>query len=379
MFSPLAFGDGKVLYDITISSTPAAHIALSPFEIFREPLMVLGIADGAEYVKPHVDDLELSKDSDAKRSFDEEYEFDELHLATELLGEQHSRAIVHNLVLFNCPPTTSAVSKPPGALFVPPAAQLKTTTIKTVMCDLTSMFLAELTTLAKAYQALPTIISPTAKGGGQDGGNPQYSNDQQNGVSRRTSQITSGSRPESPVTSLRNESHRMSMPVRLPSANAKPQQSDSRPDTPDSGRGTPPATTFDEITGGSQAVDKAQPSNLSRSDSVAGALNTSRDRVSVHGFGSDSVTERARNKGKGRVGIVLGSLYLLAGRWPDALSELVESATRARAFSDHAWHAKGLENILVCLLLLAWSGLDFQVSDQRSSVLLAALHSSSRE
>lgn len=337
--------------------------------------MVLGIADGAEYIKSHVDDVELFKDSDAKSSCDVEYEFDELHLAIELLGEQHSRAIVHNLVLFNCPLTASAASKLPGSLIVPPADQLKTTTIKTVMCDLTSLFLAELTTLARAYQALPTIISPTAKGSGQDGANPQYSNDQQNGISRRTSQITPGTRPESPVTGLRNESHRMSMPVRLPSANAKPQQSDSGPDTPNSGRGTPPATTFDEITGGGgQALDKAQPSNLGRSDSAVGTRDPSRDRVSVHGFGSDSVTERARNKGRGRVGIVLGSLYLLAGRWQDALSELVESATRARAFSDHAWHAKGLENILVCLLLLAWSDLDFQASTQRSPLSQQCCH-----
>jgi hypothetical protein len=98
------------------------------------------------------------------------------------------------------------------------------------------------------------------------------------------------------------------------------------------------------------------------SQSNAGNRDLSRDRVSVHGFGPGGVSERARNKGRGRVGIVIGTLHMCAGRWQDALKELVENTSRARTFGDHLWHAKGLENILVCLLLFAWSGMDFQVS-----------------
>ena len=85
----------------------------------------------------------------------------------------------------------------------------------------------------------------------------------------------------------------------------------------------------------------------------------------MHGFGAGSIGERERNKGKGRVGVVVGSLYLLAGRWPDAIRELAESATIAKNNSDHLWHAKALDHILVCLLMCAWAGMDFQVSPQK--------------
>jgi trafficking protein particle complex subunit 9 len=86
-----------------------------------------------------------------------------------------------------------------------------------------------------------------------------------------------------------------------------------------------------------------------------------RDRVSVHGFGSGGIDERNRKRGKGRVGIVVGSLYLQAGRWQDALRELQENTSKARDVGDHIWHAKGLECMLTTLVLLAWTGTEFQV------------------
>ena len=73
-------------------------------------------------------------------------------------------------------------------------------------------------------------------------------------------------------------------------------------------------------------------------------------------------SEKERIKGKGRIGTIVGALYLLAGRWPDALKELVDSATVARANSDYVWLAKALDYILVTLLMYAWAGMDFKVS-----------------
>jgi hypothetical protein len=122
------------------------------------------------------------------------------------------------------------------------------------------------------------------------------------------------------------------------------------------------ATTFDEIVGPNgydlRNAQRPIPTRLMTPESLR---DSSRDRVAVQGFGSNSVSERSRNKGKGRVGIVIGSLYLKAGRWGDALKELVEAATIARNTLDHLWHAKALENILVSLLMLAWGGMDFQI------------------
>jgi hypothetical protein len=87
----------------------------------------------------------------------------------------------------------------------------------------------------------------------------------------------------------------------------------------------------------------------------------SADRVSITGFGSGGLNERWRNKGRSRVQIVTGSLYLQAGRWADSIRELVEGATVARSVNDHLWHGKALELILVNLILLGWAGLEFQV------------------
>jgi hypothetical protein len=66
--------------------------------------------------------------------------------------------------------------------------------------------------------------------------------------------------------------------------------------------------------------------------------------------------------------VIIGTLFMCAGQWHEALRELTDGATLARANSDHLWHAKALENIMVCLLLFAWSGIDFQVSARRQKV-----------
>jgi hypothetical protein len=81
--------------------------------------------------------------------------------------------------------------------------------------------------------------------------------------------------------------------------------------------------------------------------------------MSIQGL---SAADRTKNRIKGRLGVVVGTLYLQTGRWPDALKELVEAATMARASSDYLWHGKALESILLCLLMFGWAGMDFQVS-----------------
>ncbi|KAL8647181.1 MAG: hypothetical protein Q9210_005706 [Variospora velana] len=98
----------------------------------------------------------------------------------------------------------------------------------------------------------------------------------------------------------------------------------------------------------------------------------SRDRASLQGFGSDSQTERERTKHRGRMSVVRGSLYLLAGRWPDAVKETVDGAIVAKANNDHLWHGKALDHLLVICLLYAWAGLDFQIPQ----ALLAATEKS---
>jgi hypothetical protein len=239
---------------------------------------------------------------------------------------------------------------------------LKTTTIKTIMCDITATLLAEMTTMARSIQALPTIASPASHSSAA-GSTPTWANSEMATAqsSRRNSQTPNGSRPESPLSGAQKDVHRMSMPV-LPSTTGGPLAvDDSRAASPGTqGTRTPP-TTFDEISGVNATKTSPQANNNSTRPGSA-TKDTASDRVSIHGFGSGGVGERARNKGRGRISIVIGTLYMCAGQWQDAIRELTEGANRARAFSDHLWHGKALEHIMVCLLLYAWSGMDFQVS-----------------
>lgn len=362
MFSPLAFPSGTLLYDLSTSLPPPSHLSLSPFEQFREPLLVIGVGDATEYQwlsesRAGNDDQDV--DRQTPRTADEEV--NEIQFAIDGIREQFPRAYLHTLMMFNCSLQDSHSQLPPGTILVPPAAQLKTTTMKTYMCDLTSKLLAELTTLARSIQALPTVPSPAShQNGGTEGiASWQTSEPLGSQFSRRNSQVLATSRPESPLSASQKELHRMSMPVLPSTSSGGPLiAEDPRASSPTTQGAATPPTTFDEISGVNT------PDTLSRTNSNASkpvARDRSVDRVSIHGFGSGGVGERARNKGRGRISIVIGTLYLCAGQWHEALKELTEGATRARAFSDHLWHGKALENILICLLLFAWSGMDFQV------------------
>lgn len=361
MFSPLAFPSGTLLYDLSTSLPPASQLSLSPFEQFREPLLIIGIADGTEYAC-----LDGSRDRDHHLQPEEgkpSGDTADIQGAIEDLREQFPKAYLQSLMLFDYASADRHPEFPQETILVPPVSQLRTTTMKTIMCDLTSTLLAEMTTLARSIQALPTVPSPASFQNGSTEGPPSWAAPDFNGaqIARRNSQITSMSRPESPVAANQKELHRMSMPV-LPSASGGPLSTeDPRAASPTSQGARTPPTTFDEIPGVNANTLKRTNSNSSKPPPT-NTRDTSTDRVSIHGFGSGGVGERARNKGKGRISIVIGTLYLSAGQWHEALRELVEGATRARAYSDHLWHGKALENILVCLLLFAWSGMDFQVS-----------------
>lgn len=362
MFSPLAFPAGTLLYDLSTSMPTASHLSLSPFEQFREPLLVIGIADASEYawLKPSRAD-----DAVSAVTFEEPPNNDEdastLLVAIEDLREQFPRAYFHSLMLFDSPSAIRHPRLPKETFLIPPRSQLKTTTMKTSMCDLTATLLAEMTTLAKSIQALPTLVSPASQGGSTDGTPTWASSDSAvSQYSRRNSQVPNTARSESPLGNTQKDAHRMSMPV-LPSGPGGPLTTeDPRAASPSTqGTRTPP-TTFDEISGVNAANTLHQTQSNTSKPSSAGK-DTAADRVSIHGFGSGGVGERARNKGRGRISIVTGTLYMCAGQWLEAMKELTDGATRARALSDHLWHAKALEHIMICLLLFAWSGMDFQV------------------
>ncbi|KAE8450136.1 hypothetical protein EG329_006917 [Mollisiaceae sp. DMI_Dod_QoI] len=353
MFSPLAFPTGMIVYDLTTFYPPPSHVALSPFELYREPLVIIALADGAEL--DHV-----SYRGNTRRSLNgngppkPEHNLRELYQDLEDLRDRYPKALVHQILLFDYVPRESLGTLPEGLVSIPPPEQCKRTTMKTVMCDISSMLLAEMTTLAKSLQALNTIDSPS-----QAQINRQYNGAwhvaQAEMLSRRNSQysLQGDSRSGSPAGSVDRSHVRMSMPA-LRRADSNASTPSARPSTPNGTSGL--ATTFDEIVGPNPAT--ALPPRLATTEN---SRDISQDRVQVQGFGSGSVSERSRNKGKGRIGIVIGSLYMKAGRWLDALKELVEAAIIAKNALDHLWHAKALDNILVSMLMLAWTGIDFQI------------------
>lgn len=340
MFSPLAFPTGSVIFDISTSLPPPSHLALAPFELYREPLIVLGIADYTS-IRAQLDHEDEPAVTDANVDKHREYSralADVLSPVLEELQVGFPRALIHELLIFNY---DDQISKPfSGMMAIPPPELSKTTTIKTIMCDLTSHLLAEMTTYAKSLQALPMVESPKQT----------LSSLHLNGGTEPNYQLNLAGYQKGRTLSRTSKAALVAADPRFGISTSKNRLAFSS-----DGTRTPP-TTFDEITVGS-----ANPS-VPYSSVQDTKRSTSQDKVSVHGFGAGSFGERERNKGKGRIGIIIGSLYLLAGRWPDAVRELTDNALIARTHNDHIWHAKALDYLLVCLLMYAWAGLDFRVS-----------------
>ncbi|KAH8682971.1 TRAPP II complex [Tricladium varicosporioides] len=363
MFSPLAFPTGMIVYDLTTFYPPPSHVALSPFELYREPLVIVAIADGAELDrKPYRTNVRRSLNGNGHPK--PEHNLRELYQDLEEVRDRYPKGLVHQLLLFDYVHSTSAGTLPEGIVPVPPPAECRRTTLKTIMCDISSLLLAEMTTLAKSLQALNTIESPSQSQMNRQGNGTAWQISQAEMASRRNSQYSlpgQNSRSESPAGSGDRSHVRMSMPV-FRSTDSNSSTPSARPSTPNNGTQVDLPTTFDQIVASngieSKSPQKTIPSRLANTEPVR---DTSRDRVSVQGFGPGSVSERSRNIGKGRIGIVIGSLYLQAGRWVDALNQLSEAGTISKYNLDHLWHAKALDYILVSMLMLAWTGMDFHV------------------
>ncbi|PGH03902.1 hypothetical protein AJ80_08604 [Polytolypa hystricis UAMH7299] len=322
-FSPLAFPSGMVVYDLSISVPPLSHLELFPFETFREPLAIIAIADGTQ--------LEDGSESSEAGSHPNPKELEDLLSELHALKETYPRSLACQLVVFDSNGVDKLVTGPEEVTWVPRPEASSSTTMKTVMCDITSVVLGALGKFAEAMQEWPAVESPKASSWGP----------------RRAIEPR-------PIDKLQ---HRMTMPAQLPSRPNGQSNSLSGPDYPSKGHESP--TTFDEITRSIQLANRA--TAALRSSSKPGSKEHSRDRMSTSGIGSVAAGDRNKTRIKGRLSIVLGNLFLQAGRWPDALKELVEGATIARGGSDYVWHAKGLELILLCLLMFGWAGMDFQI------------------
>ncbi|KAI0884442.1 Trs120-domain-containing protein [Annulohypoxylon maeteangense] len=366
MFSPLAFPNGAMFYDLITYVPPPSHLALTPFELFREPLALIAIADGKE-----LENVAFSKRQSANGYAPTmaERNIRTLYQELENLRDAYPKILAHEVLIFDyAPHIDNTIPMPEGIKTIPSVEKSKRTTIKTIMCDISSLLLAEMTTLAKSLEGKTTIDSPgQAPARSGLNGNSSWTSDDANPAARRNSQhaIPSITRSASSSSAADRNQARMSMPVPFKSLpfGSNSSTPSARPTTPvhRSGLSNPP-TTFDDIASANgSSSDVTSPDPKSRPDSAGGMKPTNQDKVSVQGFGPGGLNERFRNKGRGRATILVGSLYLQAGRWTDALKELVDGATVAKSINDHLWHGKALELITICLLLLGWIGVQFQV------------------
>ncbi|GAB1314343.1 hypothetical protein MFIFM68171_04553 [Madurella fahalii] len=354
MFSPLAFPDGAMFYDLMTHHPPPSHLSLSPFDLFREPLAVIAVADGAE-----LPSVVFSKRQSGGRTV-EETNIRTLYQELEDLRDRYPKVLAHQVLVFDyLPSKDKPIPIPEGIVTVPPAEQSKRTTIKTVMCDISALILAEMTTLAKSYEGMNFIDSP-----GHSSARSAARDEPAEAV-RRNSQFALPVNRSSSTSGLPDRNHvRMSMPP-VPSKGTSFGSSNStpaRPSTPVNEKPLPsPPSTFDNIIGSMEPTSPERRGGHARSGSAEGFRAQSQERVPVHGYGPGGLNERWRSKGRCRVQVVIGSLYLQAGLWSNALKELSEAATVAKSINDHLWHGKALELALVCLLLLGWADIEFQV------------------
>jgi len=327
LLAPKACPQGSLFFNFTTSTSSAQDQHLAPFELFRDPLLVLGIADG------------LSSNDDVLQR--------ELKDAAEHLRERYPRVVHRQVIVLQ-----RAGVDPYPAMENVTVLRIATerfegsdgtSALRDTMCNVAAGFLAEFSTYAKAMQATPGVQTP-----GQTAKSLQKIITLW-GDEVRTPASGSGSQTPTPT-----QSNDIASPTGE-EASRPPSRSFGSPPPP-------PATTFEQI----QATNRV-PAGLTRSDSAAsnrskgGKRASSQDRVSVQGFGPGTSQSKARERGKARVGIVIGHIYMMAGQWSEGLRILAEHTNVTRKLADNLWHGKGLEGIVVCMLSLAWARLEFSI------------------
>lgn len=351
-FSPLAFPNGVILYHITTTSPPRSHIALSPFEIFREPLIVLGICDCGEY--------------QASDQVDSRHDIASSPLAADVqdgmgrVRDEFPRALVLRCLLFNFHLSEVPNDLPPDVMIVPTPE--RPTTMKTIMADISSLFLSELSTLARTIQTTPPLdLIYNATHGLST---VDFPVSERAAVPFRSSSLRfEGVRQSSPsldedhTNSISHEGSATSSPALSTSRSfqySNTSQAQLATDT-SSVHGVPTRLAPEEVNTSVVGSHDIRPVS-SNSDTPPLHEQKKKNRNS-----SGTSADFANSRLKARQAIIIGSLYLNAGRWPDAMRELVDGATRAKVYNDHLWHAKALESLLITMLLLAWGGFEFHI------------------
>jgi trafficking protein particle complex subunit 9 len=250
---------GTVVYDLSPSQEGHPSLEAFPFDLNREPQVVLALADGNEPSVKQEEDFPYNESS----------AYQTLLLGFERLQGDSSSMSTHFLLVFDAPAKIETTS---DKIFLIPPHNDGDGPTKTAMVALTGMVLAQWAELVRDLEA-SSINSPR--------------------LVRRNKQDPLGSGP-----------------------------------------------------GPGNSNQSPHAANMRQSTLVT--------KVAASG-------EKQATSSKARFQIVLGSFYLQAGRWLDALQELSNGAIAARSSGDYLWHGKALEYLLVCMLMLRWAGIHFEI------------------
>lgn len=231
--------------------------------------------------------------------------------------------VIYKLLVFDVGKLEELGKNGANIEFVPSPEQSRTTTIKTLVCDILASYLARMGDFALRIQELPAVDSPQAL------------------QRERIRQETLADKVRQRMSAAPGQESRS---PRSPGMLTRTSSSPGPRSLEDPGR-----------------RDEARSRSSIRDDFNATSKEQSQDRSS----NAMTPSERRKTQAKGRIRVVIGNLYLQAGRWPDALKELSEAALIVRMNSDYLWHAKALDLIFVSMIMLSWANMDFNVSFAR--------------
>lgn len=345
MFSPLRNPDGVLLYYFTTSMPPPSYLSLSPFELCREPLMVLGIADGEEYQEA----LDSEGANAAEDTTSIALKREEMNEVVDVMREDYSRALVHRLLLFDSGLPSLPPWLPEETMLVPPLSESTMTTMKTVMCDLSSLLLAEMTGLSRSLQALPEISIASGPTSPNPGNRSPFSLVRQGSFGFGAAELSRTGSPAQPaqIQQLQKQEatgRRGSLGLRL----SPPSENASRAITPPE---LSPAE--DPSSGRSGETTPTESSYSSRPRAL--------QRFSIQGFGSGSMEEKARLSNACRHDLVDAQVCLMAGHVVEGLKRSHETFIKAETCNEHLVMAKALEQMLVCCLILVGHEQEFEI------------------
>ena len=332
----------------------ASHLALSPFELFREPLLVIGIIDGSEYKH-----LIPAKNKEADDTIHIQINQSLLEITTNALTElkeKYPRALVHHLLIFNLERTEDLLNLPENIKAIRLGTPASNFDVEEFFYEMTSLLLDEMASYSKTVQASHTISSPPASI--NIDGSVSY-NAWPTSLTYSVSQVekTKSGQLFPISSSTSSQENILIIPAQVANTgNARGLHDEQRKMSVPSNKNEP-ATTFDEMANFSVMTSNS----VSKQKPERNTSNVESKRISVQGFGSGSHSERTRDMRQARIGSIVGQLLLLSGNWSEALNESVQSIIKCKFLDDYLWYAKGLETILICLLMQAWSGHELKV------------------